>query len=194
MEFVPRPDQLEFPFSGGRVSLDLTGTVGQRSGPSYERLRSPADLSRWLMEAGLVTAVVRVDEGQLELVRDLREVIYGALVETMAGRPPAAEDVRQLNAAALWPPRAPQLDAPSGALRWTARRPLQAALSTVAREAIELLTSADMRRVKECAAADCSLLFLDSSRSGRRRWCSMARCGNREKTSTYRERRRRAGA
>jgi predicted RNA-binding Zn ribbon-like protein len=34
-------------------------------------------------------------------------------------------------------------------------------------------------------------MFIDHSRPGRRRWCSMERCGNRAKTARYRQRRRR---
>src|SRR5690349_17566087 len=36
-------------------------------------------------------------------------------------------------------------------------------------------------RVRACANADCVLWFLDTSRPGTRRWCSMATCGNRDK-------------
>jgi hypothetical protein len=36
----------------------------------------------------------------------------------------------------------------------------------------------------------CSLLFVDTSRSGRRRWCSMERCGNRAKVAAHRRRRK----
>ena len=37
-------------------------------------------------------------------------------------------------------------------------------------------------------------LFLDTSRAGRRRWCSMATCGNRQKVAAYRRRRTPSGA
>ncbi|TIU06903.1 MAG: CGNR zinc finger domain-containing protein, partial [Mesorhizobium sp.] len=33
----------------------------------------------------------------------------------------------------------------------------------------------------------CGWLFLDTSRGGKRRWCSMRTCGNREKVSRHRE-------
>ena len=45
-------------------------------------------------------------------------------------------------------------------------------------------------RVRTCAG--CSLLFIDRSRPGRRRWCSMDRCGNRDKTARYREKKQHA--
>jgi predicted RNA-binding Zn ribbon-like protein len=75
----------------------------------------------------------------------------------------------------------------------TGGHPFDAALSTVARDAIDLLTGPRADRVKECEHPDCSLLFLDDSQSGNRRWCSMERCGNLAKISGYRTRRRGGG-
>jgi predicted RNA-binding Zn ribbon-like protein len=48
----------------------------------------------------------------------------------------------------------------------------------------------ERERIRECAAADCGLVFYDESRSNNRRWCSMQRCGNREKARTHRAKRR----
>ncbi|MCF8468287.1 MAG: CGNR zinc finger domain-containing protein, partial [Sneathiella sp.] len=36
-----------------------------------------------------------------------------------------------------------------------------------------------------CASDDCDLYFVNLSRNGRRRWCSMATCGNRAKVNAY---------
>jgi len=48
----------------------------------------------------------------------------------------------------------------------------------VARSASELLTSGDLGPVRRCAGEDCTRLFLDTSRAGRRHWCDMSHCGN----------------
>jgi predicted RNA-binding Zn ribbon-like protein len=60
------------------------------------------------------------------------------------------------------------------------------ALSALARDAIDLFTGPLRQRVRSCAAEDCELLFVDASRPGRRRWCSLNRCGSREKMRRYR--------
>jgi predicted RNA-binding Zn ribbon-like protein len=57
----------------------------------------------------------------------------------------------------------------------------------ITRSAAELLTSADIDRVRECDGRRCGWLFLDTSKAGRRRWCSMAICGNRAKARRHRE-------
>jgi predicted RNA-binding Zn ribbon-like protein len=63
------------------------------------------------------------------------------------------------------------------------------ALSTLAREMIELLSGPFSGRIRECASGDCPLVFVDTSRPGARRWCSMERCGNRHKLRALRARR-----
>ncbi|WP_307851213.1 CGNR zinc finger domain-containing protein [Nocardiopsis sp. MG754419] len=62
-------------------------------------------------------------------------------------------------------------------------------MSEFARDAIDLLTGDHVHRVRECSAHDCRLLFVDTSRPGRRRRCSMDRCGNRAEVRALRERR-----
>jgi predicted RNA-binding Zn ribbon-like protein len=63
------------------------------------------------------------------------------------------------------------------------------ALSTMAREMIELLSGPLAERIHECASDDCPLVFVDTSRPGARRWCAMERCGNRHKLRALRARR-----
>ena len=58
----------------------------------------------------------------------------------------------------------------------------------VARDAVDLLGGPLADRIRECSAGDCALLFLDTSRAGQRRWCSMAACGARAKMAAYRAR------
>nr|WP_263858563.1 CGNR zinc finger domain-containing protein [Coralloluteibacterium stylophorae] len=53
-----------------------------------------------------------------------------------------------------------------------------------------MLAEADLQHVRACEAHDCTLLFQDTTRSHRRRWCSMAACGNRMKAAAFRARSR----
>jgi predicted RNA-binding Zn ribbon-like protein len=75
-------------------------------------------------------------------------------------------------------------------VRWDGgAEPATAALSTVARDAVDLLGGADAARLRECASPTCALLFLDISRPGARRWCSSAACGGAARAAAYRRRR-----
>lgn len=63
-----------------------------------------------------------------------------------------------------------------------------AVLAPIALAAAELVSHADPARLRRCAADDCGRWFLDTSKGKQRRWCSMARCGNRSKAARYRQR------
>lgn len=183
-------DEWEFRFRSGRPCLDLLATVGDRDGLAFDRWRVPADLGRWCREAGLLAEAPRVNPAQLEAARALREATHRLLCAALAGQAPAPSDLALLNDWARLPPLAPQLVDFGCPVATSAARPLQATLASVARDAVSLLADGPLDRVRQCAADDCSVWFLDSSRPGRRRWCSMAGCGNREKKATFRGKRR----
>jgi predicted RNA-binding Zn ribbon-like protein len=58
-------------------------------------------------------------------------------------------------------------------------------LAAIARSAAEILVAGPAARVRLCANPGCGLFFSDISRTRRRRWCSMARCGNRHKVAAF---------
>jgi predicted RNA-binding Zn ribbon-like protein len=176
-----------FRFRAGRVSLDLCSTVLWRHVRPVEQLRSPADLARWRSEAGLGHSRHALTEADLAGARRLREAIYRLVSAYICGARLPARDVATVNAAARHPARTPRLG-PRGELRWDDGEPLAAALSAVARDAIELITGPQSGRIRECAAPDCAFLFIDTSRPGIRRWCAGTRCGNRERVRKHRSR------
>jgi len=55
----------------------------------------------------------------------------------------------------------------------------------LARSAAELLASDQLQFVHACASKTCEWLFLDTSKSHRRRWCDMTKCGNRAKARNF---------
>ena len=179
--------ELRFHWKSGRLCLDFVATVGERWRRSFERLRNPEDLGRWLVEASLASAEPQVRRRELDHARVLREAIY-RVAKLAGGGTPSPRDVDELNAWAAKPPLAPQLSADARSVTWTAEREVEAALATIARDAVDLLSGPLATRIRECAAADCALLFVDTSRPGHRRWCSMSTCGNRMKTAAYRRR------
>lgn len=181
-----------FRFRAGRVSLDLCSTLLWRYVQPVEQLRTPADLARWRSEAGLGQSPHALTEADLAGTRGLREAIYRLVTARIRGARLPARDVAALNAAARHPGRVPRLTS-QGELRWEDGEPLTAALSAVARDAIELIGGPRAGRVRECAAPDCAFLFVDTSRSGARRWCAANRCGNREHVRQHRSRPGRPG-
>jgi predicted RNA-binding Zn ribbon-like protein len=153
-------------------------------------LRVPADLARWFIEAGLLDANVDVSTGQLTQARGLREAIYRAVRAGMAGEQLTDADRKLVNRFARDAPVHPQLGPNLQRHTWAGPDPVAAGLASIAVDAIALLSGPEIARVRECEASDCALLFLDTSRPGRRRWCADSACGSRARAAAYRSRRR----
>ena len=176
-----------FRFRAGWWCLDLCSTVVWRHVGPVELLRQPADLARWLLEAQLIDEPVEVGDAELESARSLREAVYRLSIAHLAGDPLPAPEVATVNEMAARPSRFPQLTA-AGQACLRDPRPVSGAIAAMAAECIELLTGPLSGRLRECAAADCAFLFVDTSRPGRRRWCAQNRCGNRHHVREHRAR------
>ncbi|MFB9410697.1 CGNR zinc finger domain-containing protein [Dactylosporangium matsuzakiense] len=170
----------------GRLCLDFTRTLRARgTDHAVEELTDGPALSAWVGQCGPVAPVPGsvVPEPIVRDAQQLREAVY-ALVEAArsAGGPEAAGEAprERVNQAATRTVPVPALS-DSGELRWYANDPVTGTLALVARDALELVTSPAVTRIRACADPSCNALFLDLSRPGRRRWCSMDSCGNRAK-------------
>jgi predicted RNA-binding Zn ribbon-like protein len=151
-----------------------------------DTLGDPDEFSSWIAKSGLLAARPFVGDAQLDDAAVLRDAIARSARAIAEGKAIPRLDAATINSFADEdPPRLALRQ--DGTLSRTAAAPLPAALSSIARAAIELLVTraADLRI---CEAADCGQLFLDDSRGRRRRWCSMTRCGNRAKALAFRER------
>jgi predicted RNA-binding Zn ribbon-like protein len=176
----------DFRFDLGHMTLDFLATLGGRPGNRIERLVAPGDLSRWIGEAGIAAAPPASQE-MLDDARALREAIRRLLDCAREGSHPDAADLVLVNEWARSPVPAPQIG-PDFARVSVGADPVTGALAHVARESVEFVTGPELARLRSCAG--CALLFIDRSRPGTRRWCSMERCGNRSKTARYRQSRR----
>lgn len=103
------------------------------------------------------------------------------------GAPPRAHDIVSVNRAAELPPLVPKLSANGKSVQWSGNG-LESVLSQVARDLIALYDSPLRERVRICGNPDCGVPFVDLSRAGARRWCSMSTCGATEKKRAYRVR------
>jgi predicted RNA-binding Zn ribbon-like protein len=178
----------------GALALDFVNTVDPLVGSdAQDFLDRPAALADWAALAGLEPPAAPTAEDlarALAVRRDLHAV-FGAVAA--GGDPPAAALARIRRAYAATLGRAALVPAGDG-LAWRPA-PADAILWPVLASAVELLTSPVLRRVKECENHEtCGWLFLDASRGGTRRWCSMSGCGARAKMRRYRARHAAQGA
>ncbi|ORT59740.1 CGNR zinc finger domain-containing protein [Streptomyces sp. CB03238] len=186
------PDGGSFRFDPGALCLELLLTGGPGPLARFEVLDTPAGLLDWVAASRLAPPGLRlppVGEADLAAVREVRDALHGLTAARAHDRALAAADLAVVNAAAAGPPLAVRMTA-AGRREWASGASVAGLLSTIARDAIDLFTGpyAAAGRIRECGAHNCALLFVDTSRPGRRRWCAMERCGNRHKVRTHRAR------
>jgi predicted RNA-binding Zn ribbon-like protein len=191
---------------GGRLCLDFANTVDPRDGPDpRDFLREYGDLVRWGRLVGLLSessarklrkrgdAEPRSAAAALRKAIELREAIFRTFLALSRGSAPKPDDLDLIRSRYVEALAGSRLRESEGTFAWrpTDRDSLSAFLAPVSMSAVELLTSPALGRVKECAAqGDCGWLFLDTSKSGARRWCRMGGCGARAKARRYYARQR----
>ncbi|MFF7732495.1 ABATE domain-containing protein [Streptomyces sp. NPDC007984] len=175
-------------FDPGTLCLELTVTGGPGEFARWEVLHEPADLVTWAGRSRLPDGLdLTVSAAELEQARALRDAVFLLAADRAHGRPLRAAQLDVVNAAAAAPPLVARVE-PDGTRAWAPGATGTHLLATVARDAIDLFTGPHAERVRECGAHNCHLLFVDTSRPGRRRWCAMEHCGNREKVRAHRAR------
>jgi predicted RNA-binding Zn ribbon-like protein len=152
---------------------------GQKSGAL-----SAADAERLGRAAGELPAAA---EAVARQARELRDCLQRVLLAIAARRAPDAADLETVAAGvgAVLPNRRLVPDA-GGRYRWAwddrGGDELDRMLWPVLESAAEVLTSKAHRGVRQCAADDCDLLFVDRSPGSLRRWCSPRPCGSRHRS------------
>jgi predicted RNA-binding Zn ribbon-like protein len=194
--------QQRFWHIGNRLAIDFGNTVVDREGK--EGLAGWSDVVGFLVEAGIVERseaqrLRRFSEDDprraaaaFRAARELRNAIRELVTRIGAKRGVRAEVVGRINAVmrvghgyhTLAPLRT----------RWSIHfvqnsdEPV-VALVPIARSAAEVIADPQApTAIRKCANPECVLYFYDTSRTGRRRWCSMAACGNRAKVAAHMER------
>ena len=174
-------------FISGRLSLDLAQTGGPGPYQRFERIHTLEELALWLAISDLSLKDPYATQADLRRTHKLREAIWDAANAFRQGQIPTAGDIEIINKIAAIPPLVPKLDLGGGQRAWASPVTAKAALSTIARDAIDLFADREQLPIHQCAGPDCPLLFVDSSRAGKRKWCAMERCGNRAKVAKHRK-------
>jgi predicted RNA-binding Zn ribbon-like protein len=187
---------------GGRLALDFVNTVDPRHAEdrrdyllTYDALLAWADdavpelpVSMSALRRMASADPVGAAQTQVRAVA-MREALYRLLTSAMAGRRVDATDLEVVNAAIREATDRVVLQrAPGGGVRdaWEREPSLSSLLWPVALDAWTILTEVALDRLRECPGdGDCGWLFLDTSRSGTRRWCDMRTCGNRAKARNH---------
>jgi predicted RNA-binding Zn ribbon-like protein len=179
-------------FLADHPALDFLNTVAIVDGKPVDFLQSDEDVLHWLQRTGFA------DEGRLPRfpastllysARTLRELIRNLVVKRKAG---GRADTSAFNSFLMKAGSYPHLV-------WESRKPPRIervrelkspgqVLAPLAEAAADLIVNGDFELIRECEDESCVLWFYDRTKSHRRRWCSMAVCGNRNKVKAFRQR------
>lgn len=210
----------DFRIVGGHLALDLVNTVTPRlrgQAVEHDYLTSPTELLAWSRRIGLIdlrdySAVEGTWRSAPELATkalnatlEIREAAYDVFGPRAAHAAVAADGVKHSEGSAFerlmlrWSAAAARsmLIPAAGRERGIAElvvgtSPAQLIPDRLVVSAVELVRGVELRQLRACPVGDggCGWLFLDRSRNGSRRWCSMEYCGTRAKIRKLGERRR----
>jgi predicted RNA-binding Zn ribbon-like protein len=189
--------------------LDFINSIESPRSSPVDFLNDYDDLIDWAEHVGLVhtTQAAKLREGAQQMPEDaatafrhaiaLREVLYRIFLAEAHKTQPDQDDMNHLKRAYITALSHANLSLTPDEYQWqwpTDDGELDTMLWAIAHAAVDLLCSPNVQRIKECPGADdCGWLFLDASKNGTRRWCSMEGCGSRVKMRRQYARRRSLG-
>jgi predicted RNA-binding Zn ribbon-like protein len=190
-------------FVGNRLALDFLNTSLVSKGETIELLTDAAAVARWMAHADLLPEKAakrlerawesspRAAKAVVEL-RRFRDRLRAAVFAFEAGSAVSADFLHELNSLLRTHPmfRVVEADGRGGYTQTVSFEPLlpNDLLGPVAEDTMMLLTGVAAGRVRKCEG--CPVHFLDISKKGSRRWCSMGLCGNKVKVAAYQQRQR----
>ena len=189
----------KLPLLGGDLSLDFVNTVHDRhEEPLRNLLKNYLDLVIWVYFAAAINnsqkerLLQKGRENQRkanQIYKDslqLREAFYDFVVNTINQDEVSRANMQSIN---QWLSKTfsnlelAQLDN-RFVLDWKVENfELESVLWPIIRAFVNLVTSEDRNRIKQCS--NCGYLFVDNSKNKSRRWCSMEICGNRVKARRH---------
>lgn len=181
-------------FLADNLALDFINTEYGVGDQRQDALASGQCVAHWLAQAGLLPEPPSdpLPEGLLPDALALRNCSRAVVMAAMHGVEADAAVVNQVLEAGR-PASTLVWEATAKAFRISAQPSGNSSASLlwpVAEAFVNLVTSDTFAFVRQCKAQDCILLFHDVSKSHRRRWCSMATCGNRMKVAAFRARKK----
>jgi predicted RNA-binding Zn ribbon-like protein len=153
-----------------------------------DEIATPPLLANWMRARGLLGSHARITAAEHRAALDLRQALREFLRNPPDQRPRAKAAARRLTAASRAFPLALAVS-DRGSVE-VVSMPGSSLLGRVLGQMQGLAGKDRLDRLKTCASDECHWIFFDRSKPANRHWCSSARCGNRQKTRTYRARHR----
>ncbi len=179
---------------GGRLSLDFVNATPANAELPWERLIHFLE-STGIVSAGRGAQLVSLPQSDPQAVeallmkaRRLGSALRKVFAAMLRKQRIAGEWIEPLNEILRITEGHDELVGQAGVwkIEFVAREGgLDWLLAAVARSGAEIIAEGPRARLRLCANPHCGLFFYDNSRTSRRRWCSMAVCGNRSKVAAF---------
>jgi len=199
IELSPRPIAA-IRLDGGRLCLDFVNTIHDRfAAVAEDYLATPERYAEWARRTGAVGSEeeLRLPGSDAERrrlmadMRSLRDATYRLLVAWLDAVPLPADGLRTANQWLLRARKNQELTDDGRLLLLAAQGDVFVPLKRVALDLVETFAGAreGALKLERCAnQSSCGWLFADTSKNGRRRWCSMQTCGVASKMARLRQR------
>ncbi len=196
----------EIRLDGGILCLDFVNTVHDRiRKPVRDYFNNAEDIVRWGKRTGILNDTSyellnkKIDSALLDealfysKALELRELLYGIFSKIVRKITLSGEELKSFNEYLTVYYNSIAIKYIESKLteswKWKGED-LNRILLLVVRSARDLLLSERLDRVKECP--NCGWLFFDTTKNGKRRWCSMKSCGSSVKALDYYYRKKKA--
>ena len=175
----------QFRSGNGAAWLDLLAQLaGRYRERQVDAIDTPAALREWLRDYGQ-EPTSDISTADVERFQVVREALHRTTVAVLRGERARPKDVRVL-AEALEADRPLGIRLHDGGIDVVRPADAAEALARLVREAVQDLSGPQAAHLRACGDDTCSGIFLDYT--GRRRWCSDERCGNRVRVRAHRAR------
>lgn len=181
-----------YSFVGNNLALDFVNTRMMVDGQLTDLLQSPQAISDWATAVDLPLSE-KPTRQRIDALCAFREHLLTLFLAELDGASAPSSAVDAINRYLPYSVPVQVLCAEDDDYQLVndqEKVTVDQLLGAIARAAAELLASTQRQRLKRCANHACVLLFVDTSKSGRRRWCSMETCGNRAKVKKHYEKTR----
>lgn len=184
--------------------LAFVNTLTLKGGQPVDHLPSSESAIDWLYEHDLLHAdardILRRHYGSspdaaardLAKMHRLRAAMRELVDATAERRPPARGELTVINRALRTRAIFELVVSPDGVSLGHRHEgdPVDGGLSRLTEVLARAVSQGDPDRLRVCANPQCRMAFVDTSRTGQRKWCDMATCGNRAKAARHRARQR----
>lgn len=182
------------------TAFDFLNTLELENDALVERLTTLAAAADWFAEHGVAeradVVALAPDEPRarsvLRRITATRTALRDVAHSVAHDEPPEPRAVDEVNRALRSRARVQLVSAEDGVRLGHSHvgDAVDDILARIAEPIVREIGNGHDDRIRICANDTCRWIFYDESRSGQRRWCDMATCGNRAKARRHRERRR----